>query len=84
MGAVLESLLNRYETGRMTRRELLGALAAFAASGPASAQGLQPAIGPVKQLNHVTLFVEDVRKSVGFYQDLFGMPVLTPQIPAST
>jgi len=81
MSAGLESLLSSYEHGRMTRRELLGALAAFAAAGPASAQAVQPAIGPVKQLNHVTLFVEDVRKSVGFYQALFGMPVLTPQDP---
>jgi catechol 2,3-dioxygenase-like lactoylglutathione lyase family enzyme len=81
MSAGLESLLSSYENGRITRRELLGALAAFAAAGPASAQGFQPAIGAVKQLNHVTLFVEDVRKSVSFYQSLFGMPVLTPQDP---
>jgi catechol 2,3-dioxygenase-like lactoylglutathione lyase family enzyme len=81
MSAGLESLLSSYENGRITRRELLGALAAFAATGPASAQGLQPASGAVKPLNHVTLFVEDVRKSVSFYQSLFGMPVLTPQDP---
>ena len=34
-----------------------------------------------EQLNHVTLFVQDVQKSVAFYQSLFGMPVLTPQGP---
>ena len=81
MSAGLDLLLSSYENGRITRRELLGALAAFAAAAPASAQGPQPAIGAVKQLNHVTLFVANVQKSVGFYQSLFGMPVLTPQDP---
>jgi catechol 2,3-dioxygenase-like lactoylglutathione lyase family enzyme len=76
----LELLLSRYEKGQMSRRELLGALAAIVVAAPATAAD-QPAIGTVKQLNHVTLFVQDVQKSVTFYQSLFGMPVLTPQEP---
>jgi len=76
----LELLLNRYEKGQMSRRELLGALSAIALAAPAAAAD-QPAIGTAEQLNHVTLFVQDVQKSVAFYQDLFGMPVLTPQAP---
>jgi catechol 2,3-dioxygenase-like lactoylglutathione lyase family enzyme len=32
-------------------------------------------------LNHVTVFVQDVQKSVDFYQRLFGMPLLTVQDP---
>jgi len=76
----LELLLNRYEKGQISRRELLGALSAIAVAAPATAAD-QPAIGTVEQLNHVTLFVQDVQKSVAFYQSLFGMPVLTPQAP---
>lgn len=76
----LDQLLNRYEQGQISRRELLGALAAMVLAGPAIAAD-QPAIGTVKQLNHVTLLVQDVQKSVTFYQSLFGMPVLTPQDP---
>jgi len=67
--------------GTITRRELLVALAALVSTGPVSAQVAEPSIGSVKQLNHVTIFVEDVTKSVAFYQRLFGMPVLTPQDP---
>ena len=80
MNTELEVLLNRYEKGQISRRELLGALATvvISATGTAAAE---PAIGDVKQLNHVTLFVQDVQKSVAFYQNLFGMPVLTPQDP---
>jgi len=80
MNVELESLLRRYEDGTITRRELLVALAAVASTG-AAAQTAQPSVGAVKQLNHVTIFVEDVGKSVAFFQRLFGMPVLTRQVP---
>jgi glyoxalase/bleomycin resistance protein/dioxygenase superfamily protein len=76
----LDRLLTHYENGCMTRRELVGTLAALMMV-PSVATAADPAIGPVKQLNHVTLFVQDVRKSVNFYQELFGMPILTPQPP---
>lgn len=81
MGTELEALLSGYESGRLTRRELLFALGTLVAASASSAQVVEPLVGAVKQLNHVTLFVEDVTKSVSFYQRLFGMPVLTPQDP---
>jgi catechol 2,3-dioxygenase-like lactoylglutathione lyase family enzyme len=76
----LDQLLARYENGGITRRELLGTLATLVVVAPA-ATAAEPAIGAVKQLNHVTVFVQDVQKSVEFYQGLFGMPVLTRQDP---
>jgi len=81
MRADLESLVRQYETGTMSRRELLVALATLMAARPATAQTAEPLVGAVKQLNHVTIFVEDVQRSVTLYQRLFGMPVLTPQDP---
>lgn len=76
----LDRLLARYENGGITRRELLGTMATLVAAAPA-ASAAEPAIGTVRQINHVTVFVQDVQKSVEFYQDLFGMPVLTAQPP---
>ena len=79
MLADLDSLLDRYDDGSLTRRQLLAVLATLAvpvASAPAT-----PRIAPARQLNHATLFVRDVAKSQQFYQRLFGMPVLTPQPP---
>jgi catechol 2,3-dioxygenase-like lactoylglutathione lyase family enzyme len=81
MSAGLESLLDGYESGQLTRRELIVALAALVRTDPASAQVAEPSVGAVKQLNHVTLYVDDVRRSVAFYQRMFGMPVLTRQDP---
>ena len=80
----LDSLLQQYDNGSLSRRELLGALALLVsapAASPAAAQAASKPIGAVKSMNHVTVFVPDVKKSVQFYQDLFGMPVLTPQDP---
>jgi catechol 2,3-dioxygenase-like lactoylglutathione lyase family enzyme len=81
-----DKLVHAYDTGQITRRELLATLAALAASGAAAHAGgaspsPPPPIGTVKQLNHVTVFVPNVAKAVAFYQDLLGLPVLTPQDP---
>jgi catechol 2,3-dioxygenase-like lactoylglutathione lyase family enzyme len=77
MNEQLDGLLNQYEQGHLTRRDLLlGMTALMAASSAAPAQ---TAVGTVKQLNHVTIFVPDVQKSVRFYQDLLGLKVLTTQ-----
>jgi glyoxylase I family protein len=75
----LELLLDRYDAGRLSRRELLGAVAALVMPRPQA--NAAPAIGVAKQINHVTLYVRDVERSRAFYQRLFGMPVLTQPPP---
>ena len=77
----LDRLVTLYERGRITRRDLLGALGAIVASASAPNVAEAAPIGAVKQMNHVSIFVPDVQKSKQFYQDLFGMPVLTNQDP---
>lgn len=79
----LDNLLHQYDNGSLSRRELLGALALLAAA-PATAnaaalQGAATPVGAIKSMNHVSIFVPSVQKSVEFYQGLFGMPLLTRQ-----
>ena len=76
----VEQLLRRYESGRMTRRELVGALVGLLAAAAPSDVHAAP-VGAVKQMNHVSIFVPDVQKSKQFYQDTFGLPLLTNQDP---
>ena len=75
MVADLDLLLTEYESGRLSRRDLLSALAA--AFVPSVALAPRPTIGLARQLNHVTIRVANVERTRAFYQELFGMPVLT-------
>ena len=79
MEQAVDGLLGRYERGEVSRRQFLAALTALM-SVPASAAAAAP-VGKVEQLNHVTLFVRDVPKSVRFYQDVLGLQVLNRQGP---
>lgn len=81
MSAGLDQLLSRYENGHITRRDLLGALAALVAASSATALEAAPAVGPVTQMNHVSIFVPNVQKSKDWYQETFSLPLLTNQDP---
>ncbi len=80
MSQGLDHLLAQYENGRISRRELLGALASLMAAATAAPSSAAP-VGAVASFNHVSVFVPNVQKSVEFYQSLFGLPVLTRQDP---
>src|ERR1700693_432548 len=75
MSEMIEKLLSRYEGGRLPRRELVATLTALAVA-PARlvAQGA-PAAVPIRSLNHVSIEVKDVERSVEFYQRVFGLKV---------
>jgi catechol 2,3-dioxygenase-like lactoylglutathione lyase family enzyme len=77
----VEQLLTQYENGRMSRRELLGALALLTAAAAAPTTATAAPVGTVASFNHVSVFVPDVQQSAGFYQDLFGLSILTRQDP---
>ena len=83
MRAAIEQLVKRYEGGGMTRRELVLALSALVvarpAGGAAAQQGAAPAPIRVRTMNHVTLSVSDVQRSVEFYQRVLGLPLVTTQ-----
>lgn len=88
MESVIDGLLKDFESGKMTRRQLVRSLAvaAFAAASPASAAaqaapGIPPARGPAPWktvwLDHISYGVSDYRKSTAFYRDLMGWEVKT-------
>lgn len=84
MSQSLDQLLTQYENGRISRRELLGALASLTAAAAVAPVSATPAIAPVgtvASFNHVSVFVPNVQKAVEFYQSLFGLQVLTRQDP---
>lgn len=80
MATELETLLDRYESGELSRRELLTAFALMFLPASAAAAA-EPVVAEARTINHVTLYVRDVERARLFYQRLFGMPRLTRQDP---
>ena len=77
MSQPVESLLSQYESGRMSRRELVALLTAIAAAPlPSFAQ---PAALKAATLNHASLIVSNMDRSVEFYQRTFGLAVKSTQ-----
>jgi catechol 2,3-dioxygenase-like lactoylglutathione lyase family enzyme len=89
MENIIEGLLNDFERGRMSRRQLIQSLALAAAAaapgGTLLAQGAQkastippphdPAPWKTVWLDHISYAVADYRKSTAFYRDLMGWTV---------
>lgn len=73
MKAIISKLLQRFEHGRTTRRELVQILTLlFLSEGTATAQGLR-----VRAVDHASILVSDMARSVEFYQHVFGLSVVS-------
>ena len=77
MSHAVESLLTHYESGRMSRRDLVTLLTALAAAPMTAAA--QPSVLEAATLNHASLIVSDLDRSVAFYQRVFGLAVKSTQ-----
>ena len=71
MTSTISKLLETYENGKLSRRELVQGLALLTAgAGTMSAAGFQGST-----INHVSVQVSDLQRSTDFYQRVFGCPV---------
>jgi catechol 2,3-dioxygenase-like lactoylglutathione lyase family enzyme len=71
MKRTISRLLEAYENGKMSRRDLVQGLALMAATAEtASAAGFQG-----NSVNHISLYVSNLERSTDFYQRTFGCTV---------
>jgi len=87
MSSMLDSLFDQYDSGKMTRRHLVQALAALVLPATALAQDAAPAPEPIVRglgVNHIGLTVADIDRSFVFYQKLFGVTKGWPATNAGT
>jgi catechol 2,3-dioxygenase-like lactoylglutathione lyase family enzyme len=79
MEHIVAKLLQDFENGKMSRRQLIQSLtiAAAAAAGAATAESSEAAANGFKaiSLDHISYQVSDYRKTRDFYADLMGMTV---------
>ena len=71
---IIEGLLDRYERGAVTRRELVGALSMAIVPRPRRERRQQTGVLRGININHVNLQVSDLDRSVDFYGRLFSLP----------
>jgi catechol 2,3-dioxygenase-like lactoylglutathione lyase family enzyme len=78
MENVIAKLLDDFDRGRMTRRQLIQSLAvvAAAAAGAAPASGESSKGFRAVAVNHISYQVSDYAKTRDFYTDLLGMKVV--------
>jgi catechol 2,3-dioxygenase-like lactoylglutathione lyase family enzyme len=73
MEAIVRDLLARFDSGRLTRRELLRGLSALVAAAEAAPAVGQPgALKPTK-IDHTSVLVSDLQRSADFYRRVFGL-----------
>jgi predicted enzyme related to lactoylglutathione lyase len=87
MNSIVDSLFDQYDRGRMTRRNLVQALAALVLPTSTLAQDGARVSGPIVRglsVNHVALTVSDVPRSFAFYEKLFGVTKGWPATDAGT
>src|SRR5713226_2696550 len=80
MEAIISNLVNRFETGALTRRGLIQGLAMLTAASGANAQVQDAGIKAAK-IDHVSIQVNDLPRSIAFYQKMFGLTVLSEDKP---
>jgi len=82
MDAIISGLLDRFERGVLTRRELIQGLTMLTAAGggASQAQGQAPGIQATK-IDHVSIQVDDLPRSVAFYQRMFGLTLVSEDKP---
>ena len=70
----LDSLVTAYDSGSLTRRQLLQALALLAAPAAAEARPADPVVMKGRLIHHVNVQVSNVARSEEFYRTLLGLP----------
>lgn len=82
MKSEISSLVERFEKGNLSRRDLVQGLTMLfaAAAAPVRQAAAEPASAPgltATSVDHVSVLVSDLERSRKFYQELLGLSVLS-------
>lgn len=76
MQSEISSLVERFERGALSRRDLVAGLTAIAAAGAAAPAAAQTAPFASTGIDHISIQVTNLDRSIAFYRDIFGLSVL--------
>ena len=78
MDALITDLVQRFERGGLTRRELIQGLSALvAAAGVAAPAAAQTSALEAVSINHTSVLVTDLPRSIEFYGTIFGLKTVS-------
>lgn len=83
MERIINDMVQRFEGGRLSRRELIQGLSLLTAAtqvkaAPAAPADITQPMGIVAAgIDHVSILVSDLERSATFYKNLFGLTVLS-------
>lgn len=81
MESAISGLVQRFEQGALSRRELIQGLSALALAVAAPAAAQQPSGLKATGLNHLGVLCSDVSRSTAFYVNALGMTLLSEDKP---
>ena len=77
METIISNLVTRFEKGALTRRELIQGLAMLTAASGTAVAGLQESGFKGVKIDHVSIQVSNLQRSIDFYQKLFAFAVVS-------
>ncbi len=81
MELIISHLIDRFERGTLTRRELVQGLATLSVGGTLCEAQPRPAATQGARIDHVSIQVRDLPRSVAFYQEMFGLSIVSEDKP---
>jgi catechol 2,3-dioxygenase-like lactoylglutathione lyase family enzyme len=76
MNSVVDDLVSRFDQGTLSRRQLIRGLTALAAAGGAGHAMAQTTPFKSTRIDHISIQVTDMTRSVEFYEKIFGLKIL--------
>lgn len=81
MESIVNSLVKQFETGSLSRRDLVRSLTILAAGGTAARAAEASIDFKTAQIDHVSMQVADLQRSADFYQRMFGFSMVSEDKP---
>jgi catechol 2,3-dioxygenase-like lactoylglutathione lyase family enzyme len=76
MESIIRRLVNGFDAGTLSRRELMAGLTALAAAGGAAPAAAQSTPFKSTRIDHISRQVTDLARAIEFYGRVFGLEVL--------
>ena len=77
MDTTISDLVERFDSGTLSRRQLIQGLAVLAAAGGTTRAQAQETPFVSTGIDHISIQVTDLARSIEFYQSIFGLSIVS-------